>query len=477
MCHFRYRACLFGPIFAAVTVDAACRAGHCDVGAPDSELIERCGNMEQGVERSSCPRMLQVKAENMAAAQVFEELKVSRRRNQAAALGMRDARATRRQLHMNISTAAAAAAAAALHHADLVLSTQLLPVTSPFSTVGSRMNFGFSNLFEQLDDSRSSRSRWAINPAGLTTAVLLIVVALLAAYACVFHRWDDDINPTSGMHLPQQQQQQQQQQHPTLRQPEISRSISSVSKRSSPPSGVLASSVSHTPQEPLGAWTLAQAETPEMHRGGITGSAGVSHARRLCKELLVPQHCESSLLMPKPFPPVGELQGRILIEDVTLTPIFHATYYLHPRQGMHSDSLQCGKQPTRLMLTATADDFVYASCVDAHIAATSQSGLGLLLQDEKGRDFGMLTPNGRSEKSGFVLKTHTELQVSLAGDLTVGKLNCTDQLGVLLASTDPHGQHQRVIRIGPGVDVGLIMLCLLGVELLRHDLRSTSTPM
>jgi len=52
-----------------------------------------------------------------------------------------------------------------------------------------------------------------------------------------------------------------------------------------------------------------------------------------------------------------------------------------------------------------------------------------------------------------------------------------DQHGVLLANTDLNGQHQRVTRIGHGEEVGLIMLCLLGIELLRHDMRSTSMPM
>jgi len=201
----------------------------------------------------------------------------------------------------------------------------------------------------------------------------------------------------------------------------------------------------------------------------------VSRARKLCRELLVPQDCEASLLMPRSFPPTGALQGRILIQDVKQIPIFHATYYLRPREGMSLDSLTVGRQPTRLMLASTADDFVYASCVDVHSEADSPRGLGLVVQDDKGRNFGMLTPNGCSEKSGFTLKTHTEFQASWVGDLTAGKLNCVDQHGALLASTEPN-EDQRVIRIGHGVDGGVIMLCVLGIELLRHDMRSTSTP-
>lgn len=468
-----YRACLFGPVVVLAGVDKACLADRSDVGTSDSELLELCGGRKQGVECHPPPRLLQVKAVNMAAVQVFEELQVSQRRSKAARLGMRETRAARHKFRMNMSAAARASAAAAaaveatppqLQHTDLARSTQLLSLVFQPSAVGSRIKFGFSNLFEQLDVSRSSRSRWGTGPAKWMVAVMLIVFAVVAAYACVFHTTsDDETNPTRQKRKSQQQRQQQPQTFPY---PEFSNSTSPSIRRGS------GSILGHLQTREAHAWTLAQAETPEVHRGGIMGPVGVSYAPSLCSELLIPQNCESALLMPRQFPPVGELQGRILIEDVEQSPIFHATYYLRPRRGEHTDLLP---QPSRLVLASAADDFVYASCIDAHSKATSPSGLGLQVQDDRGRDFGMLTPNGRSEKSGFILKTHTDLQVSWIGDHSLGKLNCVDQNGMLLATTDPHGPHQ-VIRIGYGTDSGLILLCLLGVELLRQDLRSTSMP-
>jgi len=123
----------------------------------------------------------------------------------------------------------------------------------------------------------------------------------------------------------------------------------------------------------------------------------------------------------------------------------------------------------RLTLLSASGEVVFAFCRDG---AGPRS---LTMHRHTEELFGTLV--GQSEQSGgaYVLRCGRDAEIRFSGHQ---RLQAIDNHARLLAMAEPLSDKPqcRSVRIGPKVDAGLVVLCMLGINCLEQQTRDTAAP-
>lgn len=197
---------------------------------------------------------------------------------------------------------------------------------------------------------------------------------------------------------------------------------------------------------------------------GLSAEPDAGPGSFLCPGLVVPEECECSLLVPRLQP--QNFVNEVTIDDAAQVPVFRVMYSLPSRsdsiggatalaasKGVEQDGNRC-------LILSTADDHtVFAFCRLGFNGA-------LTILDAKEKPFGLI--RARAGRSGYEVATRLGLQIHVglnqSQDLAV-----IDRRGRTLALTQPLPGDglNRMLRIGPWVDAGLITLAVMAVDLLE----------
>lgn len=188
--------------------------------------------------------------------------------------------------------------------------------------------------------------------------------------------------------------------------------------------------------------TRAVQRAPKLS-GDVTSSLGAARAREelpvLCDDLVVPENRECVLLVPKLD------RDEVAINDHQGQQVFVA------QRSEEDDSRIVLMSPTHEIFatvrTARASGGMAALAI--HGAYEKEFGI---LKGMKGGDY-ELTGSGR----------RIRFQTSS------GRLNIVDEDTRIMALSE--SERGRQFRIGPRVDVGLVICCVLGIDLLESDFR------
>jgi len=170
----------------------------------------------------------------------------------------------------------------------------------------------------------------------------------------------------------------------------------------------------------------------------------------LCVGLIVPEECECTLLVPHLAP--RHISTQVTIEDVERTPALKAVFHLPTQEG-------------RCLILADVDESnnMFAYCV------RDFSNLALTIYGAEERHFGLIRMRGSRPSAGFEVITRKQAQLHIRCATNGEPRTFTDGHGRLLAVAEPvPDEHAlRVVRIGPGVDAGLVVLSTLASDLLK----------
>lgn len=198
------------------------------------------------------------------------------------------------------------------------------------------------------------------------------------------------------------------------------------------------------------ALTPARSPQPTMKQSEFKPEDRLSIGEAiLCAGLIVPEECECTLLVPQLVP--SSISCQVTIEDQERTPALQALFCLPNQEGRCltlSDVNEAGN-----MFAFCQRDF-------SHVALT--------IYDAKERHFGLIRMRGSKPGAGYEVITRTRAQLQLRCAVDGEPRTFTDGLGRLLAVAEPVPDEQalRVVRIGPGVDAGLVILATLASDLL-----------
>lgn len=175
----------------------------------------------------------------------------------------------------------------------------------------------------------------------------------------------------------------------------------------------------------------------------------------LCSDLLVQDGLECTLVLPRLA--ALSTNAQVNVSDTKGGAVFRIKFSLIPdRDG------------TRLVMSNQSGDMTFATASDSRTVkagAAQQRSLSImnpkdpsrqyLLEDKSGGDFQV------SNTSGQFIRF-----ISIPGGF-----NAIDDQDQLLAFLDPPVRNNpvQVARIGPLVDVGLIVMCFLGIGVLTND--------
>merc|ERR1712012_1137903 len=82
------------------------------------------------------------------------------------------------------------------------------------------------------------------------------------------------------------------------------------------------------------------------------------------------------------------------------------------------------------------------------------------------KQFGTLQADGPRPANGYSLTTNTGWRMRFRGDPSGNSMNITGKHGRLLSIIKANGTERRSVHIGSSADVGLIVLCVLAVDIL-----------
>lgn len=174
----------------------------------------------------------------------------------------------------------------------------------------------------------------------------------------------------------------------------------------------------------------------------------------LCVGLIVPEECECTLLVPHLAP--RPISTQVTIEDVERTPALKAVFHLPTQEG-------------RCLILSDVDETsnLFAYCV------RDFSNLALTIYGAEERHFGLIRMRGSKPSAGFEVITRKQAQLHIRCATSGEPRTFTDGHGRLLAVAEPvPDEHAlRVVRIGPGVDAGLVVLSTLASDLLKAMLQ------
>lgn len=171
-------------------------------------------------------------------------------------------------------------------------------------------------------------------------------------------------------------------------------------------------------------------------------SLGAARSREelpvLCDDLVVPENRECILLVPKLD------SNEVAIND---------------HQGQQVFIARCPEEDARIVLTSPTDE-VFSTVRTARTAGMA----ALAVHGPYDSEFGILKgmPSGDYELTGSGRRIRFQS--------SSGRLNVVDEDTRIMAFSELEGG-QRQFRIGPRVDVGLVITCILGIDLLEKDFR------
>eukprot|EP00435_Cladocopium_sp_Y103_P011128 s2354_g2.t2 len=193
----------------------------------------------------------------------------------------------------------------------------------------------------------------------------------------------------------------------------------------------------------------------EGRPSAVPGSAPRPLSMVLCSDLLVQDGLECTLVLPRLA--LLSTNAQVNVSDTKGGAVFRIKFSLIPdRDG------------TRLVMSNQSGDMTFATASDSRTVkagAAQQRSLSImnpkdpsrqyLLEDKSGGDFQV------SNTSGQFIRF-----ISIPGGF-----NAIDDQDQLLAFLDPPVRNNpgQVARIGPLVDVGLIVMCFLGIGVLTND--------
>lgn len=192
----------------------------------------------------------------------------------------------------------------------------------------------------------------------------------------------------------------------------------------------------------------------------------------LCPELVVPNGCECTLVVPR-LPPNGVPRtsrknqvGKVVLDDSRGAPVFQVSF----------DFGSSWHDSRRLMLHSATGDALFAFCCDAEAEMGGADFAGLNIYDHTEKPFGTIRMGGARDRdpSYVVLLLHGS-KIRFVGNALVGKLIAEDEEGRLLATSEPLEPMEggrRSLRIGPYVDAGLMALSFLSIDTLEHQKHS-----
>eukprot|EP00927_Polykrikos_kofoidii_P011432 TRINITY_DN14849_c0_g1_i1.p1 TRINITY_DN14849_c0_g1~~TRINITY_DN14849_c0_g1_i1.p1 ORF type:complete len:506 (-),score=49.97 TRINITY_DN14849_c0_g1_i1:200-1627(-) len=198
--------------------------------------------------------------------------------------------------------------------------------------------------------------------------------------------------------------------------------------------------------------------------------------RCLCPQLVVPWGCECAIIMqPLVIRGLEKEIVELLVEDTKGVPLLKVVY----GTGFDANSIDEKAVSTKVGLVDSAASRslrLFAARSGSFLAAARVSGGNdnlLTLSDSSGQTYGELKG---AEGGKFVLSMtwHQRLHIRASVDGS-NQIVATSQDSRLLSfvepavSDDPHGA--RLVVIGPLFDAGLMVLCLAGMDLLRHEVR------
>jgi len=179
----------------------------------------------------------------------------------------------------------------------------------------------------------------------------------------------------------------------------------------------------------------------------------------LCVGLIVPEECECTLLVPHLAP--RPISTQVTIEDVEHTPALKAVFHLPTQEG------QC-------LILSDVDETsnIFAYCV------RDFSNLALAIYGAEGRQFGLIRMRGSRLSAGFEVITQKQAQLHIRCATGGEPRTFTDGHGRLLAVAEPvPDEHAlRVVRIGPSVDAGLVVISTLASDLLKAMMSLEANP-
>lgn len=172
--------------------------------------------------------------------------------------------------------------------------------------------------------------------------------------------------------------------------------------------------------------------------------------QRLCPELVVPQASECTLLIPRVHQTSGD---EIVIDDIRGSPVL--------RVSVGAPSTSRGRVQGLLTLLAIQEDevFAYGMAEDAKIT----------IRHHTEQDFAQLSFD--REAGAYVLTLCAGGKLYFRGDFVLESFHLQDERDRLLAVVQTLKNHgadpKRQLRVGPLVDAGLVVLCILGVDILE----------
>lgn len=238
-------------------------------------------------------------------------------------------------------------------------------------------------------------------------------------------------------------------------------------KSSAPPSARLLPVLDASMKRSLGQ--IGHATTDE---DGVAEFKG----QHLCRELVVPEESECSLLVPRlPFEQNANSQAsmrspnsqrleksnamdiELTIDDSRGIPVFRMTT-VEPNK----DS---GKH---LCLSSAIGERILFGYLAEPVPAQDGPPSFLKIHHHSGALFGTLR---KENGDRFRVRASPGWELLFTGDWETGALNVTDENGGLQAIVEPlcmQNVPRCSVRIGPHVDAGLVVLALLGIDLLQY---------
>eukprot|EP00929_Paragymnodinium_shiwhaense_P061256 TRINITY_DN3058_c0_g1_i1.p1 TRINITY_DN3058_c0_g1~~TRINITY_DN3058_c0_g1_i1.p1 ORF type:complete len:466 (-),score=78.66 TRINITY_DN3058_c0_g1_i1:37-1434(-) len=189
----------------------------------------------------------------------------------------------------------------------------------------------------------------------------------------------------------------------------------------------------------------------------------------LCPQLVVPPQRESSLLVPSAL---DEQPGRITTAQLLThdkTPVFQCAIGAISPHAPGPFGIK-GPAGTRIIALSSGNNEALLAC-----ARMKQSGRSLSIHDNMDRYYGSLDIVDGPLGGAFNLTFSSGARpVTFRSDGAFGSLSAKSEDGTPLAIVEPpmdpsEAQGPRSVVIGPNVDAGLMVLCLLGIVWLRQD--------
>eukprot|EP00927_Polykrikos_kofoidii_P005905 TRINITY_DN12372_c0_g1_i1.p1 TRINITY_DN12372_c0_g1~~TRINITY_DN12372_c0_g1_i1.p1 ORF type:complete len:481 (-),score=67.47 TRINITY_DN12372_c0_g1_i1:191-1516(-) len=189
---------------------------------------------------------------------------------------------------------------------------------------------------------------------------------------------------------------------------------------------------------------------------------------QLCEELVVPQHSECLLIVPRLECGDGSEPVSVVIDDVRGTGVFRVVLSSKETSSKETHSSQTGTDHSRcLALGSFSNDALFA------LARLRDFEQAVGLYTHMDMHYGDLeiseVTSGNGAKLRFTAPSGEKL-LFMVGE-SVKLVNVLAEDGRLLAIVETRRSDSidgpRSVVIGPGVDVAVILLCLLGIDWLE----------